>query len=367
MTLRIAFDSQAFRMQQRGGISRYVVMLAQGLQRLQQEVRIVAPIHHNEHLAEAQDIPKSEILGGRWAMHRRLEDVVTRLAEPIALQRFRPDVLHATYYAGTARPRNGLRVLTVHDMVHERFVQWHPGHPILELKKQAVAAADHVICISRRTQQDLCELLDCPIEKTSVVYHGGSQLNLPTAVTEQPVVAMPFVLYVGARYTHKNFEVLLRAFAQNRTLRESMALVAFGGGRFNPDELRMATAAGLPPDRLIQTSGDDALLAGYFRKAAAFVYPSLYEGFGMPLLEAMSLDCPVVSSNSSCLPEIAGDAALYFDPGDADQLAAQIIRITNEPRLRTQLRINGRERLKQFSWEKCAFETLAVYRSIINA
>jgi glycosyltransferase involved in cell wall biosynthesis len=300
-------------------------------------------------------------------MHRRLEDIVTRLVEPVALQRFRPNVLHATYYAGTARPRHGLRVLTVHDMVHERFVHWHPGHPILDLKKQAVAAADHVICISRRTQQDLCELLDYPVEKTSVVYHGGSQLNPSAAVCAPPVVGMPFVLYVGARYTHKNFEVLLRAFAQNRTLRESMALVAFGGGQFNPEELRMAAAAGLPADGLIQTSGDDALLAGYYRQAAAFVYPSLYEGFGMPLLEAMSMDCPVVSSDSSCMPEIAGDAALYFDPANADQLAAQIIRLTNEPMIRNQLLINGRERLKQFSWEKCASETLAVYQSNIKA
>ena len=283
------------------------------------------------------------------------------------MARWVPDVVHETYYstkaiASAAKPV----VVTVFDMIHELFSHDFPaGDETSRRKRLAVERADHVICISESTRRDLLRLFDLPEYKVSVVHlgfdpstagQGGPGFRTPSG--------RPFILYVGVRGGYKNFVGLLRTIGSSNRLREDFDVVAFGGGAFTPDELQSIAGAGLPQSQIIQVSGDDELLSRVYSAARVFVYPSLYEGFGIPPLEAMAHSCPVVCGNTSSLPEVVGDAAELFDPSDDGALRAAIERVVYSDSAIAGLRNLARHRVQRFSWQTCANETLRVYQNL---
>jgi len=138
-----------------------------------------------------------------------------------------------------------------------------------------------------------------------------------------------------------------------------------GGKKFSQDETNLIQSLGLSTNKIRHINGDDQDLARLYRQASAFVYPSLYEGFGIPLLEAMSFGCPVVCSNTSSFPEVAGNACEFFDPYDHDSIAHALEKVLFSTELSKQLVELGKERIKSFSWEKCAAQTYAVYATLI--
>ncbi len=176
----------------------------------------------------------------------------------------------------------------------------------------------------------------------------------------------PYIIYVGQRGGYKNFESILRAYAKSKLLKDEYCIVCFGGGGFRDQELALMKTLSLPLSKFCHLSGTDDVLASLYASAATFVYPSLYEGFGIPPLEAMSFGCPVVCADSGPLPEVVGDAAEMFDPADADHLGAAIERVVSSPAHAAKLVEKGYMRVQQFSWEKCALETLDVYRKIVG-
>jgi glycosyltransferase involved in cell wall biosynthesis len=200
-------------------------------------------------------------------------------------------------------------------------------------------------------------------EKTSVIHLGFtlSKANAPVV----PSVSRPFLLYVGSRAGYKNFAGLLQAYASSPDLLKHYLLVAFGGGALTATELDLARKLGIPAGQLVQIPGGDDVLAGLYRQAAAFIYPSLYEGFGIPPLEAMSFDCPVVCSNTSSIPEVVGDAALLFDPLSPERMAEAICATVGDEATRQRLIARGRKRVKQFSWAACAQQTMSVYERVL--
>ncbi|MEM2154884.1 MAG: glycosyltransferase family 1 protein, partial [Nitrososphaeria archaeon] len=147
-------------------------------------------------------------------------------------------------------------------------------------------------------------------------------------------------------------------------IKHDFKIVCFGGGLFSAEEIDLMIKLGLSEDQVIQISGDDKTLAHLYRNAAVFVYPSLYEGFGIPLLEAMSLGCPVICSNTSSFPEVAGNAAEFFDPYEADSIAVALENVLYSSEKSKHLVNLGYERVKNFSWEKCADETRSIYLSL---
>ena len=149
-------------------------------------------------------------------------------------------------------------------------------------------------------------------------------------------------------------------------MRDNYDLVTFGGGAFKPQELEMIRRLHLPLTQVRQISGDDRKLAALYEQAAMFVYPSLYEGFGLPPLEAMSFNCPVACSNISSMPEVVGNAAIQFDPLDTDSIANALIILASDPALRAKLIAFGESRVAMFSWEQCAKQTLEVYRAMLK-
>ena len=180
-----------------------------------------------------------------------------------------------------------------------------------------------------------------------------------------PVISgAPYLLYVGQRSGYKNFDRLLKAFAADRELQVDYRLVCFGGGALTEEERAAFSHYGLQKARVLQVDGGDDMLASLYKQAEVFIYPSLYEGFGIPPLEAMASGCPVISSDVSSMPEILGDAAEYFQPEDTQLLLAAITRVLNSAEHATNLKESGLRRAKNYTWKKCAEETLLAYSAL---
>jgi glycosyltransferase involved in cell wall biosynthesis len=364
--MRIAFDSQIFGWQTYGGISRYFSELAGGLARQPGcEVAIVAPFYVNRHIERSAGKPMVHGLGvPRVPGTGRVLRLLNGMLSGAAIARLGPDILHQTYYEQAARrPVRCRLVLTVFDMIHELFPECFPASDrTRERKAAAVARADHVICISESTRQDLIGLLNVAREKVSVVHLAPSGSVAPSAAPRS-MSGRPFILHVGQRGGYKNFATLLGAYAASCRLRGEFDLVAFGGGGFSDAERQLMHRWGLG-DRVRHVTGNDGILGALYRDASVLVYPSLYEGFGIPLLEAMQLGCPVVCGRASALPEVAGDAAEFCDAQSVEDMRRAIETVVSNAALREELRQRGWERARLFSWERCCRETLAVYEGL---
>jgi glycosyltransferase involved in cell wall biosynthesis len=370
--MRIAFDHQIFGWQEYGGISRYAFELASALHGGGgDEVAIFCPLYVNRYLEHA---PRGLLRGGRrvppFPYSGRIYRELNRWLAWPAVRSFRPDIVHETYYSGrSSRVRGARHVLTVYDMIHERFPEnFSPADPTRREKAEAVKRADHVICISEQTRADLVDILRVPVEKTSVVHLGfaltSSAGQRPAG--QKPPLEDPYVLFVGSRRGYKNFGKLLEAYARSPAVHGKVRLLCLGGGAFRPEELDAISRTGLDPSKVTQMAGDDDVLANCYRHARAFIYPSRYEGFGIPPLEAMNFDCPVACSNMSSIPEVVGDAAEMFDPDSVEDMERALERVVNDEGRRLALIALGRERLGKFSWAACAKETLGVYRGLLN-
>jgi glycosyltransferase involved in cell wall biosynthesis len=365
--IRVAYDHQIFGWQKYGGISRYFYELARRVGDSEGfSASIVAPLYINGYLKEGGTnvtgmhipvIPKT----------RRIVSLANRLIGPALLKLGNPDLVHETYYQRASLLKmNCPTVITVYDMIHEKFKATFDSRDETTIaKRAAVNRADRVICISENTRADLIELFNPDPGKIKTI-HLGFSLTTHADPVMAPSLPKPFFLYVGQRGGYKNFLTLVSAYAAALRVRADFDLVSFGGGPFSPEETQSIIAAGLDLDRVRHVGGDDALLCHLYRRATALIYPSLYEGFGIPPLEAMSLGCPVLCSDSSSIREVVGDAGLYFDPNAVDAIGNAMERAAHSEELRSQLIARGASRVKEFSYDRCASETIAVYRDALR-
>jgi glycosyltransferase involved in cell wall biosynthesis len=366
--VKVAFDHQIFSFQKYGGVSRYFFELATRLpSHGVSEVRVIAPLHVNKYLAAES---ARRLTRGRYVSvlpfaiaGTPVVPLLDQLVAPLAWRKTNPDIVHETYYAPKPVGRGRRRVVTVYDMIHEVFADEFPDAAhVTAAKRAAVERADHVICISENTRRDLVRLFDIDPERTSVVHLGHSITTESDVATEDTGHPKTSLMYVGNRQGYKNFKLLLQSYASSPILRQ-FELIAFGGHAPLPDEQEEIERLGVT-DRVRFESGSDEVLAARYRAAAAFVCPSKYEGFGLPPLEAMSHGCPVVCSNGGSIPEVVGDAGVYFDPTDPEELRAALERVVTTQGLQDDLRTRGYARLAAFSWDRCAAETARIYREI---
>lgn len=364
--MRVVFDHQVFAFQKYGGISRYFVRLAQGLTaRPGHSARIVAPLYVNAYLP---DLPADSVRGHKidaTDFNQRVARNVDKRLARLLIGRENPDLVHETYYAAqSSAPRGVPTVLTVYDMIHEHFAETFAANdPTRELKRAAVLRADHILCISENTRRDLIAFIPEAEGKTSVTLLGfDSFVGEPAP---QKAMTKPYLLYVGERLHYKNFAGLLQAYAGSPQLRGTFDIFCFGGSAPNKSELSMIHDLGIAEGAIRFTSGDDAALAACYRNAAAFVYPSLYEGFGIPPLEAMSASCPVIAANRSSIPEVCGDAAAYFNPDDSESMRIAIEQTVFDTDRRGDLVAKGLARLALFSWDQCIDATIGAYGRLL--
>jgi glycosyltransferase involved in cell wall biosynthesis len=374
-TLRVMFDPQIFCHQKFGGVSRYVCSMALEMQHMTGVTPlIVAPFHFNEYLDQ---LPSSLVRGRRlrWLEGRTaLAYGLSAFAGKSVARAFKPDIVHNTYYFPAKRPIGARGVVTIYDMIHEKYPKYFAASPLVtRLKAASVAKANHVICISESTRRDVLATYDLPEERVSVTHLGFNPLaSLLTGETSTDFklrvlgANAPYLLYVGSRASYKNFHGLLGAFAASQRMRTDFFLLCFGGGDFTGGERGAISKAGAD-GRVKYLGGSDAALALCYAHASLFVCPSIYEGFGIPVLEAMSLDCPVACSDSSSLPEVVGDAARLFNPLDRESIRSALESVVYSPSAATALRERGRIRTQLFSWRACAENTIDIYHRVLNS
>jgi len=367
--MNIVYDYQIFAMQEYGGISRYYYEIANRIAAMGNEVEIFSPFYVNNYFCD-----DSTILpwGLKIPLFRKRIRVIPNiinqtLSHLLIKHRRNVDIFHDTYYpVFDSCPHTAKRVITVHDMIHEKFPQYFSRRDTTpKYKALAVQRAHHIICVSENTRRDLIEILNVPREKTSVVYHGYS-ISCAIASVKPIIHKKPFVLYIGNRGGYKNFILLLHAFESSRLLQNELSIICFGGGKVTAQEIELLRALNLPSDCVSYVHGDDLILASLYASAKVFIYPSLYEGFGIPPLEAMAFGCPVVCSNTSSIPEVVGNAAHLFDPTNTSDLRAAIEAVVCSSDYSARLKSKGYERIKMFSWEKCADDTLGVYEKVLG-
>jgi glycosyltransferase involved in cell wall biosynthesis len=364
--MRIAYDYQIFNWQKYGGVSRYFYELASRLDRLPDtEARILAGWHVNGYLAEHN---QHLTIGHRRPQQKLIDRIVNqfnRRWRDRYLGQHPPDILHQTYYHSIPPAHGAVRVLTVYDMMHERFQDSLPPaeQRVIPTKAAAVAAADWIICLSENTKRDLIEF--CAVEpgKLTVIYQGYELMTAEVQLPPTNWLDRPYILFVGVRDWYKNFDRLLQAYAQHFS--QDFRLVCFGSHAFTATERQRIATLGIQPQQVLWTNGNDAKLRGFYQEAALFVYPTLYEGFGYPPFEAMSHNCPVACSNTSCFPETVANAAELFDPHNVESIAGAIDRVLSSAARRAELIGLGQLRLRLFSWQSCAEQHHQLYRSLL--
>ncbi|RME57157.1 glycosyltransferase family 1 protein [Candidatus Parcubacteria bacterium] len=364
--MKVVFDSQIFSFQKYGGISRYFSEIKERLSQFQGvNLSVIAPFFINEYLRGKE----ANVIGHYVPLSSPasclLVKAINNLVSPYLIARSDPDIVHETYYAKTGFTSNRSKtIITVFDMIHEKLDHYFkPLDKTSEVKRAAIHRSNHIICISENTKRDLINIFNVDPDKVSVTYLASS---LPNPPNTERFVDVPYILYVGQRGGYKNFSNLLKAYSSSRRLVSDFKLVCFGGRPFTKEEMAQQTVMKLPADRLVRLTGDDDVLAGLYKHASVFVYPSLYEGFGIPPLEAMGCGCPVACSNTSSLPEVVGDAARLFDPNSIEDIRTAIEEVVYHPENADRLVRAGTERVKMFSWSKCAKETFAIYRRVLS-
>ena len=358
----ILYDHQAFEMQRFGGISRYFYELRRCLGA---DTRLSLGVSTNYYLHADPVIRKEAGFYLPERPYKWFKGVVKKYNEEIsirALKQGRFQVFHPTYYNPYFLPYLSGKpyVITVHDMTHELFPQYFGNAEKMKTwKSETIRRADHIIAISENTKADIVRLLQIPPERVSVVYHGTSAIRSTYTGLSLPE---HYLLFVGDRHGYKNFNRFLDAYCQLSAEYPELYLLCVGKA-FRKAELERFRELGLA-SRIRHYSVSDEALSQLYRQALVFVYPSLYEGFGFPILEAYTNDCPVALSRASCFPEIAGEAGAYFNPESPEDMVSVIDGLLRNDALRNRLIRLGKERLALYSWEKTARETLEVYRSV---
>lgn len=351
-------------MQKRGGITRYFMELAKHLALTGgARVEIRAPVFVSEQL-QSLKMHGVQVTGlglpafpGVTALGRAISSVYPH-RQPV-------DIAHATWYP-MSRPRGARKfVVTVYDMIAELYPEQVTGAKKQAYrKKAAVAAADLVFCISENTRRDVIEHLGINEEKIVVTPLASALGEVSPADYFNDV---PYILYVGQRGGYKNFRALCEAFISSFVLRREFQLICFGGAPFDFDEKELMSALSKAGRGSVKhMAGDDALLASLYRNASLYVCPSLYEGFGLPVLEAMSCECPVLGAPLGSIPEVGGDAIAYLAEAHSETIKQDIETLIFDTSRIEMMKRAGLMRSRDFSWAQTAAISLAGYKSVLE-
>ena len=371
MTARIAIDARKLRDY---GIGTYVRNLLRHLARIDKTTEYVL-------LCQPPDVATLEGLGDNFrTVSERAGNYSFReqISVPLDLRRERIDLFHAPHYV--LPPLVPCKsVVTIHDCIHLRFPQYLPNQFAYAYARSSLWVATHrasrVLTVSEASKRDILKYFNVPESKIDVIYNAMDERlgEAPTAeemqnVRERYQLQDPFVLYAGNIKPHKNLERLIEAFhALRRGGLEQVKLLIIGDEISKYATLRRAVHRhklhkhvrflGFVPDKT---------LACLYRLAGVFVFPSLYEGFGLPPLEAMASGTPVITSNVSSLPEVVGEAALLIDPYDAAAIAAAMRRVLTEPDLAAGMRERGLARVGHFSWDRSVRRIRQIYEEVLQ-
>lgn len=286
------------------------------------------------------------------------------------------DIIHSPENSTLiSKLKNQKKIITVHDIRQHVFpaYNWETMLSYILLPR-SLNTADKIIAVSNSTRQDLINYFKIPEEKITVIHEAADSGFKPLNEVELIEVkrkynlTFPFILYIGNLAKHKNIPTLIKSFYKMKRSNIGHKLVITGRKTRNSKEI-FETINELNLQKEVVFTGyvPSEELPALYNAADLFVYPSLYEGFGLPPLEAMSCGCPVITSNTSSLPEVVGNAGILVNPYDVDGLARAMYEVLSNDELKTYMIKTGLERATTFSWEKCARETLTIYNEVCNS
>lgn len=385
--MKVLYDYQAFDMQTHGGVSR---CFAELYRHLPPAVHAEFGIHETdnvylhemgfhpqgytyEHFAGKKNFP------GKRGLYKAYYNIkyghpenwdkrplLNQLKTEFMLKKGSYDVFHPTFFSPYFLNYIGDKpfVITVHDMIPELYPQYYARDDIqIRQKCKVIPLASHIVAVSEQTKNDLVRMMHVPEEKVTVVYHGADSTSyIPS---EKRPFDFEYILYVGERHFYKNFNTFAESCFPILKRHQELKVVCTGKP-FDAEELALLESSGMQDRFVYKFMERNQEFMDLYHYALAFVYPSSYEGFGIPILEAYKADCPVMLNRSSCFPEIAGDAAVYFKMDDVgsdfeEQFETLYHLNSNE---RNQLLVKQRERLSLYSWEKSAQKLSEVYLSL---
>jgi glycosyltransferase involved in cell wall biosynthesis len=371
--MKILYDHQIFEIQKIGGISRYFVELIKYNPMADLSLYLSDNVYLQEEYFEKYKILTSKkdydnfILPfnfkGKGRLYRYYNMIWPKANQTTSIKKIKKsnfDLFHPTYYDPYFLPylKNKPYILTVHDMINEIFPQYYPeDKDIIPNKQLLISQANAINANSEHTKKDIIRFFPDLAEKINVVYHAFSFPLLTDNIKREN-----YILFTGGRWSYKNFSTFTQAIAP-LLVKYDLHFVCTGHP-FNKEEKELLDNLHIT-DRTISKFASDKELVEIYTKALAFVFPSLYEGFGIPVLEAFASQCPAILSNASSLPEIGGDAAVYFDPYSIADMRNQIERVICSPSMQNEMIKKGIEQSKKFSWDKCARETTEVYKSLV--
>lgn len=382
--VRVLYDYQAFAMQTHGGVSRCFWELYKHLPQ-QVQAQITVKESDNVYIKEMQEVQPANDRYNKFLCKRNFKgkghlhlwyDKLThggyypnynKNYSIELLKRGEFDVFHPTFFSDYFLPYlNGKPfVLTIHDMIPELYPQYYAkDDKQIVMKRKLASLANAIIAVSENTKKDIIRILDVPEEKIYVIYHGcsfphQSQVNLSFPDS--------YVLYVGDRLNYKNFDLLVKHIAPFLKSHPKLFVVCTGKP-FGKDELALMEKYGVKDRFVYIWASTDEELFSLYHHALCFVFPSEYEGFGIPILEAFQADCPVLLNNTSCFPEIAGDAAMYFEIEPMSSTLVDKLECIYSMSMeeRESLLDNQRKRLQLYSWEKSALQLAELYAGIVD-
>ena len=358
--IKVLYDSQTFTGQRFGGISEYFNTLIT-CHDASYEPMISGSVSNNIYVPNFDCAMKPFFPEKQFKGKLKLMKFINRMNDKKHIHKESEyDLYHPTYYEAVTYPKDKPVVITAHDFISELFPSGNSPAPITEQKRISFERADKIICISENTRKDLLRLFpEVDESKTELVYHALTWERKDPLSSEKP-----YILFTGVRNAYKNFPRFVKAVSP-LLQKYDLELLCSGHG-FNDAELQLFGELGIKERVHHKFAKNKAELQDMYRGALLFVFPSLYEGFGFPILEAYASGCPIALSNTSCFPEIAGDAGTYFDPESEDSIRAAVDFLIESEDLRNMKREKGYERLSFFTIENLIRNTAAVYNAAVN-
>lgn len=385
--MKILYDYQAFTMQYFGGVSKCFCELISNLPE-DVQTKIAIKQSNNVHLKEYglvdnlapatfDELKFSKLLPipGRHKLYTALNAIglcrgaeyYNRKVSIEALKSQNFDVFHPTFFESYFLKYIGNKpwVITVHDMMPELFPQYYRRRDRQILfKKKHLKEASAIVAVSETTKKDIVRLLGISPDKIDVIYHGGPE---PENINEKPLIKEPYFLYVGVRDAYKNFEQTVIDFTDFHKMHKQTKLICTGSD-FSEEEVDFFKKYGIE-DAVLHIKATDSQLKNLYANAIAFIYPSLYEGFGMPILEAYAYGCPVMLNDIEVFHEIAGNAAIYFKSfngsSNLSSLLEEMYKINGN--VRKELINKGYTQLLKYSWKRSAEQLADLYKSVLKS
>ncbi len=368
--MKILYDHQILAWQTFGGISRYFFELMNQFSQIGEPQFELSLIFSKNHYLKSTNFRNDKCFFVNHNFPRKLIKImstINKIKSQKALVRQRFDIFHPTYYDPyfLKYVKGKPFVLTIYDMTHEILSsQYSNRDKTAENKKLLAQKAAKIIAISENTKKDILRFLPGFDERKIAVTYLANSLSKSDVPSSNFQIPANYIFFVGGRGKYKNFEFFIRSVRSLMAEYDDLNIVCAGGGPFSDFEKDVFESLGIK-GRIHCYSVTDTDMAWLYQNALAFVFPSLYEGFGIPVLEAFACRCPVICSNTSSLPEVGGEAAVYFDPNNAESIREAVTKAIYNEELRQNLINRGLKRSQNFSWAKTAEKTESIYRSIL--